>query len=98
MSLFDTQYQRQGGRCHWCQHLIPVALITRDHIHPKRNGQRQRGGHAYVLACANCNTARDCLTIGSIRFAKWLRRVMRGDVRRFYRKRTKSVDADQVMH
>lgn len=86
MSIFDTQFQRQVGRCFWCQHLVPIQKMTRDHIHPKKGGQRTRGGADYVLACEPCNRARSALTIGSIRFEKWLRRVMRGDVRPFIRR------------
>ena len=87
VSLFDRQYALQGGRCQWCQHLVPVAAMTRDHIHPCKAGQRAANGPAYVLACEKCNHSRSALTIGSTRFARWLRRVMRGDVRRFSRPR-----------
>ena len=83
---FDKQYARQGGRCFWHGALVPVAAMTRDHIHPRKGGQRERGGSDYVLACAKCNHSRAALTIGSIRFEKWLRRVMRGDIRPFIRR------------
>ena len=86
MSYFDTQYQRQGGRCQWCQRLVPVSAMTREHLYPRKPGQRERGGGDYVLACQRCNAARGALSIGSLRFTIWLRRVLRGDVRRFIRR------------
>jgi 5-methylcytosine-specific restriction endonuclease McrA len=88
MSKFDTTYARQGGRCFWCQSLVPVAAMTRDHIHPRKGGQRTRNGGDWILACEKCNTARSALTIGSLRFTKWLRRVMRGDIQTFQRRET----------
>jgi 5-methylcytosine-specific restriction endonuclease McrA len=86
MNNFDQQYQIQGGRCFWHGALVPVELMTRDHIHPRRGGRRERGGGDYVLACERCNRARSALTIGSLRFSKWLRRVLRGDIRPFIRR------------
>lgn len=83
---FDEQYLRQGGRCFWHGAIVPVSLMTRDHIHPRKGGSRERGGGDYILACENCNRARSALTIGSLRFTKWLRRVLRGDVRSFTRR------------
>lgn len=85
MTKFDSQYLRQGGRCFWHGALVPIELMTRDHIHPKKGGQRTRGGNEYILACEKCNQARSALTIGSIRFEKWLRRVLRGDIRNYKR-------------
>jgi len=60
--------------------------MTRDHIHPRIRGQREKFGHDYVLACAKCNQSRGALKIGSERFCRWLKRVMRGDVRPFVRR------------
>jgi hypothetical protein len=42
----------------------------------------------WVLACGRGNAARSALTIGSLRFGKWLRRVLRGDIRPFIRRET----------
>jgi len=86
MTRFDQQYQRQGGRCFWHGALVPMELMTRDHLHPRKNGQRRLFGNDYVLSCRECNAARSALTIGSLRFTKWLRRVLRGDIRRFTRR------------
>jgi 5-methylcytosine-specific restriction endonuclease McrA len=86
MSTFDQQAIRQGGRCQWCQRLIPAALWTKDHLHPRKHGQRAANGGDYVMACERCNRARSALTIGSYRFGRWLRRVMNCDVRRFERR------------
>ena len=87
MTKFDTQYTRQGGRCFWCQYLTPPAFMTRDHLHPRVHGQRRRLGGDWVLACEICNQSRGALTIGSIRFGKWLRRVVEHhDVRPFRRR------------
>lgn len=82
----DSQYRLQGGRCFWHGGLVPFDLMTRDHLHPKKGGQRRRNGGEWVLACEQCNHARSALTIGSQRFTRWLRRVLRGDVRRFVRR------------
>ena len=82
---FDEQYNLQGGRCFWCQRLIPFVLMTKEHCYVRRNQQRATKGGAWVLACEKCNRARHGLTIGSLRFEKWLRRVMRGDIRPFLR-------------
>ena len=87
MSNFDKQYAAQGGRCFWCQHLVPVAAMTRDHIEPKIHGGANDWSNI-VLACAKCNEAKSALHVGSIRFAKWLRKVMRGEVYRFVRRET----------
>jgi len=86
MSRFDRQYSLQAGRCFWCQLFTLPQNLTREHIYVRRNNQRRMHGSGYVLAHAACNSARAGLTIGSIRFCKWLRRVMRGDIRRFERR------------
>jgi len=75
---FDAQLRLQAGRCQWCQRLIPVALLTRDHLHPRKNGQRERGGNDFVLSCEPCNAARSAWTIGSTRFLRWVRGVING--------------------
>ena len=86
MTKFDQQYRLQGGRCFWCQFLTPEVKMTRDHLHPRRGGQRARLGNDWVLACEICNHARGALTIGSGRFNKWLKRVIKHeDVRPFRR-------------
>jgi 5-methylcytosine-specific restriction endonuclease McrA len=85
---FNERVKLQGQRCQWCQRLIPAAKWTRDHIFPKKAGARERFGSECVMACETCNRARSALTIGSIRFEKWLRRVLRGDVRPFIRRET----------
>jgi hypothetical protein len=86
MSRIESQYALQGGRCFWCQAFTLPSNLTREHLHPRNGtGDRRRYGNAYVLAHADCNRARGGLKIGSPRFAKWLRRVMRGDIRRFAR-------------
>jgi len=85
VSKFDQEYQLRGGRCFWCQRLIPPDLMTREHVYCRRNQQRRIHGAAWVLACERCNQARNGLTIGSTRFNKWLRRVMRGDIRPYFR-------------
>ena len=82
---FDSQYRLQGGRCFWCQRLIPFVLMTKEHCYVRKNQQRRTHGGSWVLACERCNRARHGLTIGSLRFEKWLRRVMRGDIRPFLR-------------
>ena len=87
MSNFDKQFLLQGGRCFWCQRLIPVALMTRDHIQPRAHGGGDDWGNI-VLACARCNESKSALHVGSIRFEKWIRKVMRGEIYRFVRRET----------
>jgi|GEM_PF-5359522 len=82
----EAQYLAQGGRCHWCQAFTLPSNLTRDHLWPRRRMARQLYGGAWVLAHERCNRARGALSIGSIRFTKWLRRVMRHDIRPFIRK------------
>lgn len=80
------QYVAQGGRCFWCQAFTLPQNLTREHLYPRRNKQRETRGGAWVLAHAHCNESRGALNLGSPRFAKWLRRVMRGNIRPFSRK------------
>lgn len=84
---FVRAYARQGGRCHWCGAFTLPQNLTREHLFPRRNGQRSRFGGAWVLAHEQCNRSRGALTIGSLRFDKWLRRVLwRNDIRPFERR------------
>ena len=79
-SLKERQFAAQGGRCQWCQHLIPFDLMTFDHITPRRGLiDRRRGRADCVLACEPCNKARRNKTIGSVKFTRWLRHVMAGN-------------------
>ena len=79
------QWQRQGCRCYWCQALTLPENLTREHLYPKKNQQRNLFGGEWVLAHNRCNLARGGLTLGSIRFNKWIRRVMRGQIESFHR-------------
>lgn len=88
---FDRQYKLQGGRCFWCQYLTPPDFMTRDHLHPRKRGQRARLGSDWILACEICNQARGALTIGSLRFTKWLRRVIEHQDVRPFRRRDKNL-------
>ena len=88
MSKFDKQFLLQGGRCFWHGALVPIQLMTRDHIYTRHNGDRARGGNEYVLACEKCNTARAGLRIGSLRFRKWLKRTLHGRIYKFIRRET----------
>ena len=80
------QYKLQCQRCFWHGGIVPFELMTKDHVYVRRNGMRARFGGAWVLACEKCNRSRSGLTIGSLRFNRWLKRVLRGDVRRWERK------------
>ena len=82
---FVREYQLRGGRCVFCQRLIPFACMTKEHLYTRHNGDRDKRGSAWTLSCERCNKARGGLRIGSPRFEKWLRRVMRGDIRPFAR-------------
>jgi len=87
-SVFAAQYVAQGGRCFWCQALALPAALTWEHVTPRHvtKLRRRQGRLGCVLAHERCNKARGGLVIGSPRFDKWLRRVMRGDIRRYERK------------
>lgn len=50
-------YERDNGRCFWCERRMETWDATIDHIVPQARG----GGHAYdniVLACRPCNEDR----------------------------------------
>jgi hypothetical protein len=77
--MSDTeQLKAQAGRCNWCQHILVIGNITRDHLFPRVAGQRSRHGGAYVLACESCNRGRGALSIGSHRFLRWIKSVING--------------------
>lgn len=87
MSKFDAQYLLQNGRCFWCQLLTLPGQLTRDHVTPKADCGSGDWGNL-ILAHAACNEARGKLVIGSIRFDKWLRKVMLGQIYKFVRRET----------
>lgn len=87
MSKFDNQYRAQAGRCFWCSAFTLPQNLTRDHIVPSADGGGNDWGNL-VLAHRVCNEARGKLVIGSIRFEKWLKKVMRGQIHRFIRRET----------
>ncbi len=77
----------QAGKLAPDQRFTLLDNLTRDHIYPRNGtGNRRKRGAAYVLAHKHCNYARGGLEIGSWRFERWLRRVMRGDIRPWRRK------------
>lgn len=85
MSKFDLQYVAQNGRCFWCQRFTLPSQLTRDHVIPKADG----GGNDWsnlILAHKECNQARGKLVIGSERFGRWLRKVMRWQIYNFIRR------------
>ena len=84
---FDKQYHRQGGRCWICQRFTLPQNLTRDHIVPRADGGANNWSN-YLLAHATCNEARGKLVIGSERFGRWLRKVMRGQIYKFIRRET----------
>jgi len=85
MSELDRQLKQQGGRCFWCSCILLHYWTTRDHLYPRRRQARATHGGAWVLACERCNRARSALSIGSLRFNRWIKRVLRGDIRRWSR-------------
>ena len=78
MSALDKQLRSQLGRCQWCQRLLVIGNITRDHLHPRIRQQRETHSNDYVLACQSCNTGRGALSIGSSRFMRWIKGVVNG--------------------
>ena len=84
---FERQYFLQNGRCFWCQLFTLPSQLTRDHVTPKADGGSNDWGNL-ILVHKKCNEARSKLVIGSIRFDKWLRKVMRGQIYKFVRRET----------
>ena len=84
---FDRQFLLQGGRCFWHGALVPIELMTRDHIKPRAHGGKDDWSNI-VLACQKCNEAKSALHVGSIRFERWLKKVMRGHIHKFIRRET----------
>lgn len=92
MTHFDRQYRLQAGRCWICQRFTLPCNLTKDHIFPRVSGQRSANGGEFLLAHRKCNECRGALTIGSLMFDRWLRRVMHGSVtkwRRFKKRSTR---------
>ena len=88
MKAVENQLRRQGGRCFLCGCVLLQYWTTRDHLWPRRRQARATHGGAWVLACEQCNAARGGLAIGSLRFTRWIKRVLRGDVRPWHRRKT----------
>lgn len=55
MKSIEYFYERDGGRCFYCQFHVERKEATRDHKIPKsKNGSDDEGN--IVLACRRCNT------------------------------------------
>jgi len=57
---------------------MATGNVSRDHLFPKVRQQRATYGSDFVAAHRRCNMARSGITIGSQRFNKWIRAIMRG--------------------
>jgi 5-methylcytosine-specific restriction endonuclease McrA len=51
------EYERNPLRCHYCQRVLTIKAITRDHIVPKAAGGRN-ATYNYVASCGPCNLAK----------------------------------------
>ena len=89
MTTMELQYQAQGGRCFWCAAFTLPCNLTWDHVIPRHiTGLRRRQGRAgCVLAHERCNKSRGGKVIGTRRFGKWLRSILRGDKQPWQRRR-----------
>ena len=51
-------YSIYKGTCQYCLKKIPFCVATKDHVHPKSKGGTNDGFNL-VLACRDCNAAKD---------------------------------------
>lgn len=52
----EHHWEKQGGKCIWCDADVPLDHATLEHITPKHWGGKIQGNSA--MACASCNQAR----------------------------------------
>ena len=90
MSKFDDQYKIQGGRCWLCQAFTLPQNLNRAHLTPKSHGGTIGDDWSgAVLMHPECNSNMKCLHAGSLRFQKWIKRVLKhGSTHPFIRRET----------
>ena len=80
-TIFDQQYQLQGGRCSLCQLFTLPQRLTFDHTYPRNGGQNHhRGRSKCTLMHESCNKAKRNKVPGSNKFNRWMRHVMNGNI------------------
>ena len=85
MTNLDRQLISQGCRCFVCQKLMHPDAATIMHIIPRALGGTRRMENI-VAGHQDCNEAAGMLTVGSPRFAKWLKLVMKYGLRKYTRR------------
>lgn len=71
-------YQKQGGKCFYCQDEFEYHKMSRDHFNPRSKGYKQFWN--VVLSCRDCNSEKSSFTLYEFReitcrkLARYLRR------------------------
>lgn len=87
VSMFDDTYRLQGGRCWLCQAWTLPQNLTRAHLVPRAHGGTiGEDWSGAVLMHESCNAAMGCLHVGSTRFEKWIKRVVKHGYRDRFRR------------
>lgn len=50
----ENVYARDNGKCQYCGHKVPRALITYDHVTPRAQGGKTEWTNI-VISCSDCN-------------------------------------------
>lgn len=58
-------YEKQGGKCFYCDTEFKYHQMSRDHFYPKSKGYK--GHWNTVLSCRKCNSEKSSLTIYEFR-------------------------------
>jgi len=90
MSNKEKQFALQDERCWICQRKTLFSQMTTAHLVPKSHGGTVNDDWSgAVLAHRTCNASMKCLTAGSLRFNRWITRVVKhGAIHPFIRRET----------
>ena len=53
----EAAFEKQGGRCFWCDEDVPRHHATADHVHARNFGGTNDANNI-VMSCDGCNGAR----------------------------------------
>jgi hypothetical protein len=90
MTNKEKQFVLQDQRCWLCQRKTMISQMTIAHLTPKSHGGIIGDDWSgAVLMHPDCNSAMKCLHAGSLRFQKWIKRVVKhGSLHHFIRRET----------
>lgn len=74
-----SDWERQGGRCMWCQEPVPIKEATREHITPLSRGGSYNPENL-AMSCGPCNWHRDKVS-GIVIFLRLLRFRVRSGIK-----------------